>query len=126
MKLGDTFLRTDSDKHLWIVLSDPDIDSGTVLLVNMTTWNITRESACILQRGDHPWVRHKTCINYDDYDTVVTTLADLQNARNAGAIRPQKPLSKAVLKRVLEGAAKSERLSLEKAEILESQGLIDI
>jgi hypothetical protein len=31
-----------------------------------------------------------------------------------------------VLRRVLEGAAASERLSLEKAEILENQGLIDI
>ncbi len=126
MRIGDTFLRTDSDKHLWIVLSDPEKDSDNVLLVNMTSWTATKESACILNRGDHPWIRHKTCINYDDFDTVVTTLTDLQNAKDAGAVIVQKPLSKAVLRRVLEGATASERLSLEKAEILENQGLIDI
>jgi hypothetical protein len=126
VRIGDTFLRTDSDKHLWIVLSDPEKDPDNVLLVNMTSWTFTKESACILNRGDHPWIKHKTCINYDDYDTVVTTLADLQNAKDAGAVIVQKPLSKAVLRRVLEGAAASERLSLEKAEILENQGLIDI
>jgi hypothetical protein len=126
VKIGDTFLRTDSDRHLWIVLSDPKQDPDKVLLVNMTTWNSTKEDACMLNRGDHPWIKHKTCINYNDLDTIVTTAADLDKGRSAGAIVLQRPLSKRILARVLEGAAKSERLSLEKAEILEQQGLIDI
>jgi hypothetical protein len=126
VRIGDTFLRTDSDRHLWIVLSDPEQDADNVLLVNLTTWNATKESACILHRGDHPWIKHKTCVNYNDLDAVITTRADLENAEIAGAIVAKKPLSKSVLRRILEGAAQSERLSLEKAEILERQGLIEI
>ena len=126
MKLGDTFLRKDSDFHLWIILSDPSIDPDHVLLVNMTSWDERKESACLLHPGDHPFVRHLTCINYNDFDTVVTSLALLYEAKDHGALTLQEPLSPAVLVRVLEGAAKSERLSLEKAEILEQQGLIQI
>jgi hypothetical protein len=63
---GDTFLRTDNDRHLWIVLSDPAVDPDTVLLVNLTTYDSRKERACILLPGDHEWVRKETCVNYQD------------------------------------------------------------
>ncbi len=37
MEGGDTFLRADNDKHLWIVISDPLADPENVLLVNSTS-----------------------------------------------------------------------------------------
>lgn len=126
MNLGDTFLRTDSDRHLWVVLSDPSKDPDNVLLVNLTSWKPEKERACILNCGDHPWVTHETCVNYNDFDAVITTLAKLHAAKDGGALKLQSPLSQKILQLILQGAAKSVRLSLEKAEILARQGLIDI
>jgi len=126
VRIGDTFLRTDSDRHLWVVLSDPEKDPYHVLLVNMTTLTPLRERACVLNHGDHPWITHETCINYSDSDTVITTLELLLGAKDGGAIHLQDPLAAPVLRRILDGAVISARLSLEKAEILARQELIDI
>jgi hypothetical protein len=123
MRCGDTFLRADSDKHLWIVLSDPNLDPENVLIVNLTSYDSRKESACILQSGDHQWITHQTCVNYED--AVVTTLAKLNAAKDAGAIRTNAKLSEQVLRRVLEGVLVSERITLEKADIVINQGLVD-
>ncbi len=126
MNFGDAFLRTDSDRHLWVVLSDPSKDPNNILLVNLTSWKPEKERACVLNVGDHPWITHETCVNYNDFDAIVTTLPKLHAAKDAGALKMQEPLSEKVLQLILQGAAESVRLSLEKAEILASQGLIVI
>lgn len=123
MQAGTTFLRADSDDHLWIVLSDPHKDPQNVLLVNMTSAHPRKERACVLNRGDHPWIRHETCINYGD--AVVTTLELLFKARNTGALVVQEPLSPSVLTRLWKGAADSTRITIENFDILEDQGLVD-
>ena len=87
MEAGDTFIRGDRDKHLWVVLSDPKLDPEKVLLVNLTSLDCLKERVCILKVGDHPWVAHDTCVNYGD--SCVTTLALLNAARAGGAIRQQ-------------------------------------
>jgi hypothetical protein len=119
---GATFLRSDSDKHLWIVLSDPKTDPDSVLIVNLTTVDARKETVCVLHVGDHPWVRHESCVNYAD--AVVTSDAKLLPAKDAGAIRLQDPVSAAVLQRMREGAMNSTRIALDHAEILINQGLV--
>src|SRR5205807_1810394 len=94
-----TFLRTDSDRHLWIILSDPEKNPDQVLLVNLTTWDERKEKVCLLGPGDHPWVTHQTCINYGD--AVLTSFAKLLEAKDGGAVKLQEPLSEEILKRVL-------------------------
>ncbi len=121
MKAGDTFLRNDSDRHLWVVLSDPARDPSNVLLVNMTTLTGTKEKACILNAGDHPWITHETCINYAD--AIVGSLEKLLNAKDLGALAPQAPLDDAILRKIQIAAANSIHLEIEKFEILDNQGL---
>ena len=84
MDAGSTFLRSDSDKHLWILISDPAQDPQQVLIVNLTTLDDRKEKVCLLHVGDHPWIRHETCVNYAD--AVVTTVPKLLTAKDAGAI----------------------------------------
>ena len=68
IELGDTLLRLDYRNHLWIVLSDPD-RQGRRALANLTTHDPTdeRHSICplIIAPGEHPWVRHDSCIYFD-------------------------------------------------------------
>ena len=44
MKAGDTFLPLLRNTHLWVILSDPDLDSERIVLVNLTTYTIDEES----------------------------------------------------------------------------------
>jgi hypothetical protein len=97
MDAGDTFLRADNDKHLWVVLSDPRIDPENVLLVNFTSYDQRKERVCLLGRTDHEWIRKETCVNYAD--AVVTSAGLLDDAKMGGAIHLQKPLSQEVLQR---------------------------
>ena len=123
MEAGDTFIRGDADKHLWVILSDPKVDREKVLLVNLTTLDARKEKACILQPGDHPWITHDTCVNYGD--SVVTTLANLNAAKDGGAIKMHPRVSPIVLKKIRDSALESERMSMENADILTDQGLVD-
>lgn len=123
MDAGDTFIRGDADKHLWIVLSDPKLNPDRVLIVNLTTLDARKERACILTIGEHPWIHHDTCVNYAD--SVVTTLQRLNAAGDGGAIYMKDPLSEALLTKIREGALASERMPMDNAEVLFEQGLVD-
>jgi hypothetical protein len=123
MEAGTTFLRSDADKHLWVVLSDPKADPENVLIVNLTSLDDRKEKVCILSRGDHPWIRHKTCVNFGD--SVVTTLAKLLEAKDAGALKTQTPMRPEVLRRIRDGVLDSERIPLDYAQLLIDQGLIE-
>ena len=123
MDAGATFLLTQVDKHLWIVLSDPKLDPDKVLLVSLTTASHLKESVCLLEVGDHPWIRHQTCVFYE-YPKVVS-LGTLHQLKDKGLLQLQDPLAPHLLKKVREGAALSERMPLAMAEILVEQGLIE-
>ena len=67
MKAGDTFTLKDKsvDSHLWVIVSDPAVDEERMLFVSMTSYDVTKEKVCLLDVGDHPFIKHKTCIAYD-------------------------------------------------------------
>jgi hypothetical protein len=66
MKAGDTLLIDDPgttlDSHLWIVISDPDVDPEHVVIVNLTSYRADKDQACVLDKGDHPYLSHRTCV----------------------------------------------------------------
>ncbi len=124
MKPGDTFRSANRsiDIHLWVIISDPQRDPVRVLIVSLTTFEPKKESVCLLGVGDHPFVRHKTCVAYDL--AKAPSLVQLEQARDAGQLIPDQPVSLEVLQRIREGAALSKKLSIDYYEILNSQGLI--
>lgn len=55
--------------HLWIVVIDSVYnDKNKMLCVNITSYRDDRkrdnDPACILNPGDHPFIKHKSFINY--------------------------------------------------------------
>ena len=127
MNAGDTFFVQQVgklyDSHLWMVLSDPALDADKVLIVSLTTWGKDDDPACILNIGDHPFVRQKSFIKYSH--AKVVTDQQLDEFHTRGQIHVQAPLSASVLKRVRDGAAESRFMALGHADILIDQGLID-
>jgi hypothetical protein len=127
MNAGDTFRipqpGTSLDSHLWVVISDPVVDAERVLIVNFTTRRKDSDPACILQAGEHPFVHHETCVNYAG--AKVVSRAQIQILLQRGLLSSHTSLSVNLLKRIRDGAAASERMSLEHADILVEQGLIE-
>lgn len=62
MNLGDTFTALN---HVWIVCSLPAAD-GSIVAVNFTTWHPKcPDENCIVEAGEHPFVKHKTYVAYE-------------------------------------------------------------
>jgi hypothetical protein len=69
---GDTFLLLDSrnpesigsERHLYIVVSDPVQSSDQIFIVMLTTLEPYREQCCILRAGEHPFVIRDSIIAY--------------------------------------------------------------
>jgi hypothetical protein len=75
-KFGRSFSANNTDCQLWIVLSDPTIDPEHVVIVNFTTHTVNEEQCCVVDKGEHPLVRHKTAVRYWDAKTVTANHLD--------------------------------------------------
>jgi hypothetical protein len=66
MKQGDTclFRQEEGKRHLWVVLSDPEVNQTEVLVVHLTTKTERSDPACLIQPAEHPFVAVDTAVNY--------------------------------------------------------------
>lgn len=123
MNAGDTFRFRSGDEHLWMVISDPGVDSSKALLVNCTTWRADKEQTCLLNPGDHPAIEHNSVVYYAG--SRVHSLVHLHYLLNNDKIVLHDPLSAQVLTRVREGAASSKQIRLDHGQILFDQNLVE-
>ena len=125
MDAGTAFLLKDKavDGHLWVILSDPKIDPTRVLFVSLTTYADYKEDVCLIQVGEHPWVRHLTCVAYDF--AKITTVENLLALKDKGFLELQPPMSTDLLKRIRQSAMASTRLAIDYYTILEDHGLLE-
>jgi hypothetical protein len=125
MEAGETFYLPDksADGHLWIVISDPGKNPDRVLLVSMTSYDVSKEDVCLVDAGEHPKVKHKTCISYKPARQ--TSLENLDRLRDSGYLNMQEPVSPELLQRIRRGVSLSRRIDLEHIELMEEQDLLD-
>jgi len=126
MDAGECFVFCDSipDDHLWVVISDPQANpTDPVVIVNLTTYRSDKDCTCILEPGDHAFVRHRTVVHYGGAYAVPT--GRLDEMRSLGELEPQPPLSPALLGRVRDGAGRSEFTPEGCRKILVEEGLIE-
>jgi|SRR5437879_2350065 len=93
--------------HLWIVASDPDIEQK-VLIVNITTQRPYSDNTTVLKTGDHPFIGRPSVVSYKD--SMIRTVADIEQAKNCGIASPKQACSPGVLARVQAGFAKSQHV----------------
>ena len=122
MKAGDSFIPAKFDSHLWVILSDPSLDSDKIVIVNFTTNTKDEEQHCILKKDDHPFVKHNTAVRYRDAKIVSDD--QLDKLLNLRQLKSSDALSVQLLRRLRDGAAKSDFLPEGCREILDDQGLI--
>jgi hypothetical protein len=122
VNLGDTFIPSPPYKHLYVVVSDPDIDPDNVVVVNFTSYDPDEEDCCIAEAGEHPYLAHKSCVRYKDGR--VCPVSALRHLVASGTMTKHKPLSKELLRRIQEGASESDFLPEGCRKVLEEQGFI--
>jgi hypothetical protein len=126
MEAGTTFLLAKDSQlqedHLWLVLSDTQKYPEQVVIVNLTTYAPEKDGACIVEAGEHPWVRRKSCVSY--YHAKVVTLTMLLKWKDQGLIVLQDPLSSGLLGRMRQRSGDSTTLPSEKVDILIEQSII--
>lgn len=125
MNAGDAFYLShrSADGHLWVIISDPDKDAGRVLFVSMTSYDVTKEDACLIEAGEHPRVTHRTCINYQLTRHSAGDVLD--RLRDTNFLRMQPPVSGDLLARIRRGVSRSRRIAFEHVEFLAGQDLLD-
>ena len=102
---GDTLLPGQPPHHLWVVLTDPGDDSSKVVLVNLTSLRPNVDTTVILDRGDHPFVKHKTVINYGD--AKFSSIRSINDGCENGIIKIRDPVSTKLLQRIKQGLLES-------------------
>ena len=115
MGKGQTYLADDVTphgvvKHLRIVLSSALVFGGApkYLVAGVTSWHdgaSDQDSSCILNRGDHPFIKHKSWVNYKNAEAV--TFIKIFKGLQDGTYIRKEDLRPDVLKRVQDGAKAS-------------------
>lgn len=105
-----------STLHLCIAITDPYGDPPGVLIVPVNSHKGQRDDSCILNEGDHPFIRHKSVVTYALAKHIYVT--DLERQESACSGMPaqdrwfirQQPVSQDVMKRVINGALTSKAI----------------
>ena len=106
--LGDSLLLPKPGQdipHLWVILTEPERETGRVIIVNLTTKRPHSDVTVVLQPGAHPFVQHETVVNYADARLV--EIGHLEVAIRSGLCRTHQVFDATVLKQVQHGLLKS-------------------
>ena len=126
MNAGDTYIvplpDTSVDSHLWVIISDPS-QSDAVLIVNFTSWRGDKDQACVLDKGDHPYISRRTCVNFRQ--AKVCAAAQLDELARAGKMVHREPLRPEILQRIRDAVPES-WISEDNAQMLVEQGLVEL
>ena len=113
---------TSYDSHLWILISDP-AQGEECVIVNFTSWRADKDQACVVEPGEHPYVKHKTCVNFRDAKRC--SIAALEMLIASKHLEFQSPLSPILLAKIRQGVPAS-RMNWSCVQLLADQGLIDL
>lgn len=92
-------------RHLWVAVTDPDPQTGEVVIANITTQAPGRDQTCILNPGDHPFLKHESVMNYAE--AMIPTEESVERAARGRVVQWDVPLAPAVLSRVQLGCIAS-------------------
>lgn len=91
--------------HLHIVCTDP-CQEGKQLIVSVTTWrNNLCDGTCVLNEGDHPWLKHRSWVMYRA--ARIEASETLDNGLSQGLFSAREDMEDEVFKRILSGICDS-------------------
>ncbi len=113
---GSILVPSGRDKHLHIVCNDPVpypgySNAASVLLVNITTLHheLPFDDTCILDVGDHPFVKHQSYVYYGKADIFAST--SLVAGVQSGELTVHQTCPDPTFSRILSGFNVSKRVT---------------
>ncbi|MBF0565346.1 MAG: hypothetical protein HQK89_08890 [Nitrospirae bacterium] len=86
-------------------------------MVNVTSYKDGCDSACIVEKGDHDFITHKSFFNYADTQFVELSILDkllaIEKYKDFPKIKLQGTVSSTLLKKIQEGPKKSDAFPIE-------------
>ena len=93
--------------HLFLVLTDPDDETRLVVTAVVVTERGHTDKTCILDVGDHPFIRHRSSVDYGSAKFV--PLSRLETHITSGVATQAEDIAPEVLGRVRAGLLQSSR-----------------
>ena len=115
ISVGDTFFvqYPKNKSHLFFVIMDICEKTPNLYICAMlSSWkddSVYCDPACIINKGEHPFVDHKSYIAYRG--TIVLTKDDLSLYIDSGRFRKDVPASSELIERIRKSALKSKALN---------------
>lgn len=117
MKLGDAFLMrvppNFDREHLFFVISDPNKNNGTFIIVNITGDEFRAGRECVLVKGDHPWIVKESFVTFTDALEITVAHAQKIDALMGTTIKPQPCLKPETLTKIVEAAKQSKAIAVD-------------
>ncbi|HPO14636.1 MAG TPA: hypothetical protein PLI09_14430 [Candidatus Hydrogenedentes bacterium] len=106
MNQGDCFKDNlgDGIPHLHVIVFVVEV-AQEALVVSVTSYNEEKDPTCILNVGDHPFIKHKSCISYRH--ATVTSYAVLNGLINTGKFVVHQSMPLPVMERIINGLCTS-------------------
>lgn len=101
---GDTFILSGGGQrspHLWVLLWGPAGTADSFLAVSFTSLRPHSDRTCVVNVGEHPFIKHPTCVMYSDTRKITREKLDAAIAARAAFV--QEPASAELLDRVRAG-----------------------
>jgi hypothetical protein len=101
---GDTFIISGHGQrspHLWVLLWGPAGSADAFLSVSLTTLRPHSDGTCVVKVGEHPFIKHDTCVMYADTRRITQEKLDLAVAAHRAF--SQEPVSPELLSRLRAG-----------------------
>ena len=105
---GECYLFEDGGGyHLHIFLSDYSGDPPQTIIVNITSWRENSDETCIIQPGEHPFIRKKSVVLYGKASII--KVSNVEYLKRQG--KQQETISNKLLSKMCAGLCKSKRTS---------------
>ncbi|MDQ3330435.1 MAG: hypothetical protein M3552_07260 [Planctomycetota bacterium] len=108
--------------HLWFVISSVKQNPDELLIVNVTSRHRLSDTSCILNVGDHEFIKNESCIAY--YKAATISLASLVAAHSNHDISIWERADTELLDKLLEGARTTKFLKTKYKDMLQDQRII--
>ena len=119
LRAGSTFFLEGEDVHLWMIISDPDLDPDRVVLVNFASWQHHHDQTCVVEVGEHRFLRSRGVVYYPG--PKMMTMRQLRLRQSQKLLTMRGELSESLLQRIRAGALASPRMPMEPGEIILEQ-----
>ncbi len=119
----DAFTIPGINDHLQVIISNPDEFPDEVICFNLTTWKGDHcDSACIVEPGEHTWVRRKSFVYYEN--PLLLNAEAMATLETSNLVEKYPAVSEELFVRMLNGAQESTRLPVEYEDLMFTQALL--